>query len=271
MFGGSDPKSADLIPSDIEIRGNHFYKPVEWKDKVTTKCLFELKNAKRVKFVGNYLENNWVGAAFRITVRNQENTAPFSTIEDVVMQDNVINGVGDGIQILGTDDTYKSQTLKRLNIINNLFLNIGGENYDGGGYFIQVSSGEDILIANNTAFNQGNLAIFYGDMPKNFLFRDNIVGHGEYGIHGFDGIKTAAGQKLFRNNVIVNNIDIPSNYGKFPPNNFWIANFNAVGFADFAKNNLRLTTKSRFKGKAENGGDIGFNMEKLPADFPKTK
>ena len=233
MFGGSDPKSADLIPSDIEVRGNHFNKPAEWKDKFTTKCLFELKDAKRVKFTGNYLENNWYGAAFRITVRNQENTAPFSTIEDVLIQDNVVKGMGDGIQILGMDDTYKSRTLKGLNIINNLFLNIGGKNYEGGGYFIQVSGGEDILIANNTAFNEGNLANFYGDMPKNFLFRDNIVGHSDYGIHGFDGIKTAAGQKLFRNNVIVNNKNIPSEYGKFPPNNFWVANFDAVGFSEF--------------------------------------
>ena len=64
MFGGSDPVSADLIPADIEVRGNHLNKPIKWKGNASIKCLFELKNAKRVQFVGNYLENNWEGAAF---------------------------------------------------------------------------------------------------------------------------------------------------------------------------------------------------------------
>src|SRR5687768_16784235 len=31
MFGGADPAIPNLIPSDIEIRGNHFFKPLRWK------------------------------------------------------------------------------------------------------------------------------------------------------------------------------------------------------------------------------------------------
>ncbi len=122
LFGGSDPLSADLIPADIEIRGNHLNKPAEWNGKFTVKCLFELKNAKRVQFVENYLENNWVGSAFRITVRNENGKAQFSTIEDAVIKDNIVEGAGDGINILGTDDIHPSQTLKNLTISNNLFL-----------------------------------------------------------------------------------------------------------------------------------------------------
>ena len=37
MFGGADPDSADLIPTDIEIRGNHLNKPAEWKEKAPSK------------------------------------------------------------------------------------------------------------------------------------------------------------------------------------------------------------------------------------------
>ena len=32
MFGGADPKIHGLVPSDIEIRRNHFFKPLDWRD-----------------------------------------------------------------------------------------------------------------------------------------------------------------------------------------------------------------------------------------------
>src|SRR2546423_33890 len=49
MFGGSDPTIRDLVPSDIEIRGNHFFKPLAWRsERWNVKNLFELKNARRV-------------------------------------------------------------------------------------------------------------------------------------------------------------------------------------------------------------------------------
>ncbi|MCY7375336.1 MAG: right-handed parallel beta-helix repeat-containing protein [Pyrinomonadaceae bacterium] len=254
MFGGSDPATAELIPADIEVRGNHLNKPAEWKGKYTLKCLFELKNAKRVNFVGNYLENNWEGSAFRITVRNQDGKAPFSTIEDVTVKDNIVVNAGAGINILGSDDTHPSQPLKRLTIANNLFLEIDG-------YFIQISGGEDVSIFNNTSFDSGFIASIHGGATKNFLFRDNIVAHGEYGIHGFTkDIKSIEAQRTFQNNVIVNNKKIPMNYGAFPPNNFWIQDFNAVGFQNFAQKDFRLAPKSRFKGKGKDGGDIGSNL-----------
>ena len=257
MFGGSDPASADLIPSDIEIRGNHLNKPPEWKGKYATKCLFELKNAKRVNFVGNYLENNWVGSAFRITVRNGGGTAPFSTIEDVLVKDNFVVNAGDGVNILGTDNEFPSQKLKRLTIVNNLFLDIGNKIPEGSGYFIQINGGEDVLIANNTVFNYGSIASLYGETTKNLLFRDNIVAHNAYGIHGYENIHSVEAQKVFQNNIIVNNKKIPQSEIQFPPNNFWIQDYNAVGFVNLVQNDFRLAPNSRFKGKGKDGKDIG--------------
>ncbi len=255
MFGGSDPATADLIPADIEIRGNHLNKPAEWKGKYTLKCLFELKNAKRVNFVGNYLENNWVGSAFRITVRNDGGKAPFSTIEDVAVKDNVVVNAGEGVNILGSDNNFPSQTLKRLTVSNNLFLQIEG-------YFFQIAGGEDVSITNNTSFNNGTIASIYGDATKNLLVRDNIVGHGRYGIHGFAQSITNSieARKTFQNNIIVNSQKIPDDEIQFPPNNFWIQDFNAVGFQNFAQNDFRLAPKSRYKGKGKDGGDIGSNL-----------
>jgi hypothetical protein len=31
MFGGADPAIRDLVPSDIEFRGNYCFKPLSWK------------------------------------------------------------------------------------------------------------------------------------------------------------------------------------------------------------------------------------------------
>lgn len=268
MFGGSGPASAELIPADIEVRGNHFNKPAEWKDKVALKCLFELKNAKRVQFIGNYLENNWLGSAFRITIRSEDGTAPFNTIEDVLIKDNIINGAGDGINILGKDDFYNGksnsadgQILKRLTISNNLFLNIDGSSkFAGRGYLIQVSDGEDILINNNTALNAGSPVLFYDTLPRNFVFRDNIAGHGEYGVHGLGNIKSTTAQKFIQNNVFVNNKNqVPSGLS-YPPNNFFVQNFQDVGFINLAENDFKLGPNSHFKAKAKDGTDIGCNL-----------
>jgi hypothetical protein len=34
IFGGTDPKISNLVPSDIEIRRNHLYKPPAWRDPI---------------------------------------------------------------------------------------------------------------------------------------------------------------------------------------------------------------------------------------------
>lgn len=267
LFGGADPASAELIPSDIEIRGNYFFKPAEWFGKNTVKNMFELKNAKRVQFVGNYLESKSAGAALTITVRNQDGKAPFSTIEDVLIKDNVVESCGQGVIILGNDDAHPSQTLKRLNIVNNLFLDITNKAEPGTGFFVQISGGEDVLIANNTAFNEGNMTTLYGTPTNNFLFRDNIVGHGTYGIHGHPNIKSA--QRLFQNNVIVNNRQVNSSDTSYPSGNFWVQDYKSAGFIDSAQNDFRLAANSRFKGKGKDKSDIGSNLN--PADYLKIK
>lgn len=260
MFGGADPASADLIPVDIEVRGNYLNKPQEWKDRAAVKTLFELKNAKRVQFVGNYMSNNWEGAAFRITVRNQDGKAPFSTIEDVVIKDNIIVGAGDGINILGKDDSNDSGTLKNLTVSNNLFLNIGGNGFKGGGYFIMVADGENISITNNTAFNDGNIATFHNAPPRAFTFRDNITGHGEYGIHGLSDIRSAESRSFFQNNVFINNNRIdPSGYS-FPPGNTIVGDIRDVGFTNPASNDYRLATNSRYRNKGAGGKNIGSDL-----------
>ena len=250
MFGGSDPSSAELIPRDIEVRGNHLDKPAAWNGKATVKTLFELKNARRVQVVGNLLTNNWKGSAFRITVRNQDGDAPFSTIEDVTIRDNIIDRAGEGINILGRDDTHPSQTLKRLTIENNLFLNLaGGNGFEGSGYFVQVANGEDITIANNTVFNSGNITTFYGELPRAFVFRDNITGHGSYGVHGPLDMRSDGARAMFRDNIFMNLQGVSSGDYAFPDGNRMVSGLGEIGFVNTAAKDYRLKPTSKYRGK----------------------
>ncbi|HYU06418.1 MAG TPA: hypothetical protein VEM77_04485, partial [Thermoplasmata archaeon] len=95
MFGGADPSVPGLVPADIVVRHNHFFKPLSWKlddpsyagTHWSVKNLFELKNARRVVIEGNVFENDWTDAqtatAILFTVRNQDGTAPWSQIDHV--------------------------------------------------------------------------------------------------------------------------------------------------------------------------------------------
>ncbi len=267
MFGGADPANAELIPADIEIRDNHLDKPKDWVGKYSIKTIFELKNAKRVVFSNNLLTNNWIGSAFRITVRNQSGTANFSTIEDVVIRDNVIKNSGDGINILGKDDSQPSGTLKNLTIENNLFLNItGGNGFDGSGYLLQTAEGENITFANNTAFNTGNIATFYGGMPVNFVFRDNITGHGNYGIHGPIDLKSSGAKAMFQNNLFMNLNRVGSDGYAFPAGNNIVGGMNEVGFVNASAGDYRLSPNSRYRGKGRDGKNLGSDLPPRPAN-----
>jgi hypothetical protein len=197
------------------------------------------------------MENNWKGSAFRITVRNQDGGAPFSTIENVTIRDNVIRGAGDGINILGKDDVHPSQILHGLSIENNLFLDIIGERngFEGSGYLIQVADGENITIANNTAFNSGNIVTFYGTMPRAFVFRNNITGHGAYGIHGPIDLKSPAARAMFVDNVFMNLNRVRPDDFAFPSGNAMVADAREVGFVDTSTGDYHLGTDSKYRGR----------------------
>ena len=164
MFGGGDPRTPNLVPSDIEIRRNHIFKPLKWQRghaefggvQWTIKNLLELKNAQRVLIEGNILENVWAqaqtGAAVLFTPRNQGGKAPWSVVQDVMFRNNIVRNAATGVSGLSTDDGHPSQSMKRIAIQNNLWLAIGRS-------FFMLSAGpvpiEDLLIDHNTAVPTG--------------------------------------------------------------------------------------------------------------------
>jgi hypothetical protein len=276
LFGGADPSIKNLVPSDIEIRNNFITKPLSWRGNVTVKCALELKNARRVQITGNILENSFDDLAVRFTVRNQDGTAPWSVIEDVTMQNNIVRNSGGGVNFLGTDDNNKSQTMKRVQVVNNLFVGLDAAKYGSDGRFILISDGEDITVANNTVFNSGNAITAHGAATKGFTFRANIFSYNSYGFSGDSGVGKVVFPKYFADgliaeNVIVNGKNIPKSEMSIPPKNFSVESFGAIGFADMQNGNYRLAANSKLKNKGSNGKDLGADIDAVEAETKKVR
>src|SRR5438552_1078616 len=122
LFGGAGASIPNLIPSDIEIRGNLISKPLAWNindpttyagQHWTVKNLLELKNAQRVTIDGNRFENNWidgqVGFAILLTPRGAQSGGSWAVVRDVPFTNNVVAHTSQGINILGSGDSSASQ------------------------------------------------------------------------------------------------------------------------------------------------------------------
>jgi len=286
MFGGADPHVQNLVPSDIEFRGNYCAKPVAWmrqdpsyKGKHwSVKNLFELKNARRALIDGNFFENNWVdgqsGFAILFTVRNQEGTAPWSVVEDVAFTNNIVRHTAAGINFLGKDDNYPSERVKRVWIANNLFDDVGGKRWGNNGRFLQIADTEDVVIDHNTIFHTGNVITAYGAVNKGFVFTNNIVPHNEYGVMG-DGasIGNSTLDRYFPGRVFRKNVIAGGRNSAYPADNFFPAALDEAMFTDRSSGNYSLRQSSPYKNAGTDGKSIGCDIDGLKpavASMPST-
>jgi len=275
MFGGADPSIEDLVPADIDISGNHFSKPVQWRPEEsegqrthwTVKNLLELKNARRVIIDGNLFEHNWPdgqnGFAILFTVRNQDGGAPWSVVEDIVFSNNVVRKVGSGINILGRDDNHPSQQTRRIAIRNNLFVDVGGR-WGPGRLFQLIERTRDVSIDHNTAFQSGTLLLGDRGPHTRFVFENNIALLNEYGIHGSGaGTGTPALDKFFPGFVVRRNLLIGGDASKYPRDNFFPETLSDVGVIEQTVDAYRVTLAARYAGTATDGLDPGADIAAL--------
>lgn len=277
MFGGADPTVPQLVPADIEILRNHMAKPLRWKagdaayegTQWSVKNLFELKNARRVLVEGNVFERVWTqaqnGFAILFTVRNQDGGAPWSAVEDVTFVNNVVRHAGGGINVLGKDDNHPSQQTRRIEIRNNLFLDIG-EPWGAGRLFQLLDGTSNVTIANNTALQTGTI-LFGGDHAPHaaFTFQNNIAPHNEHGIIGSGtepGNQTLA--RYFPRGVIRGNVIVGGSAGKYPPENVFPGSLDEAGVAHLRRGELRArTAQASRNGGGSAGADAGVDIAQL--------
>jgi hypothetical protein len=274
MFGGAEPRIQDVLPSDIEIRRNHFFKPLTWRaGPWSVKNLLEFKNARRVLVDGNRFENNWaasqVGFSLLLTPRNETGGAPWSAVQDIAITNNVFFNLGQGINISGSDNNYPSQRTARVLIRNNLISvsNLG----DSGGRLIQITRGPvDVTVQHNTGFST-SAYVFAENTPgaDQFVFQDNLVMLGNYGFTGTgsgDGLSTLNTHFehwTYSKNAVIGGS--ASSFGGTAASNFFPSSLAAVQFVNYAGGDYRLAAGSPYRNAASDGKDVGADMDAIAA------
>src|SRR5215469_1379270 len=158
LIGGGP---ATYTPADIEIRGNHFYKPLTWLRgqpgfvgsasgyPFIVKNHLELKNAQRVLVEGNIFEYSWggfsqVGFSILLTPKNQAkgtgNICHLCAVMDVTIRYNKISHVGTGISIANatSDNGGVAQAGERYSIHDITIDDVSSSKYVGPGGMFQV-------------------------------------------------------------------------------------------------------------------------------------
>ncbi len=301
IFGGA---AATQTPADIEIRLNHLFKPMFWMKGQTgyadpafiVKNHFELKNAQRVLFDSNILEDTWggftqSGYSVLITPKNQGlgtvNVCPLCQVTDVTVRNVTISHVAGAFLIANAPEKPGGSALQgqRYSIHDVIVDDMDGVKYAGYGIFAQVSTIPEPLLQNVkinhvTAFPPKMLlnvgAPNTVQMPG-FIFTNNIVGSGTAPVwstgsfgnadcaHTDIPIKTM--DMCFSGYIFSNNAILGAS-SQYPPSSWPTGNsFNAaaeIGFVNFNNGNggdYHLLPSSPAKGAASDGGDLGANVD----------
>jgi hypothetical protein len=312
IFGGG---FATATPADIEIRHNHFFKPYTWMPghaggvlgnhgyPFMVKNHFELKNAQRVLFEGNVLENTWGGfsqAGFSVvlTPKNQSspthgNLCPVCQVTDVTIRYNTISHIASGFQIANAPSDIGGIAFagERYSIHDVILDDIDPVTYNGQGDLAQVSTSptspllRDIQMTHITAFpTHGLFALGNNLTPKmpNFVFSNSIVTAGTYPLWTVGGgatncafnptvpttvLNTCFTAYTFSSNAL---LAVPSLYpsSTWPSGNYFMASGNSVGFVNFNNGNggdYHLTPGSSCKNAGSDGKDLGADVNAVNA------
>ncbi|MEZ4415192.1 MAG: Ig-like domain-containing protein [Gemmatimonadota bacterium] len=262
MFGGADPSIAGLVPSDIEIRHNHLFKPLSWQNTAwTVKNHFELKMARRVLFEGNVLENNWIQAQTGYSIvfqsLNQGGGAPQAVVEHVTVRYNLIRNSVAGINLLSRFKATSAQAANNILIEHNVLDRMGPTSSFGGqGRTFQVLDDiRSLTIRRNTVFAGQSVLLFDGASPtQNFVFQGNIVSFTQFGIIGSGaGEGTAALAQYAPGGTFSDNVIIAGKNSLYPSGNHFPGNVSQVGFQNVGGGNYQLSASSPYAGR---GADI---------------
>lgn len=383
MFGGADPRIPNLVPSDIDIRGNHLYKHPSWRTAVlntpsrpsvsastggslaggthyfkvvavlpidgntlvsapsaeasvtvgasgavslswsavygaeayriyrgtssngqtvyvetatastsivytgagqrsgvprtsgtrwTAKNLLELKNAQRVTIDGNLLENNWSGFQFGYAVlftpKNQEHTAPWTTVRDVAFTNNIVRHVAAGINISGYDYQSTTQQARNFRIANNLFEDVStAYGASMGGFLLLAGGPANLVVDHNTLVHDGKVLDIDQTGVTGFVYTNNLSKHNTYGVKGqARGVGTDTLNAVFPGHVFRGNVLAGGPANSYPAGNFFptVAEFWA-SFVNATAGNYALVASSAFNDAGTDGRDIGADMAAVTA------
>ena len=208
IFGGA---GSNYNPTDIEIRRNHLFRPMLWKEgepgytpspkgrPYIVKNNFELKSGVRVLFEANLLENCWggfsqAGFAILLNARSQASKCPDCKVTDITMRYDRIHNVTSVFQISNAPvKAAKGGGVPadggRFSIHDIVADQIHFHDYKGFGVFVQIGVGigapplHDIQFDHITSFQPGSLALVGNRNEKPMLLNVNFTNS----VFGIDG------------------------------------------------------------------------------------
>jgi hypothetical protein len=310
MMGGGE---ATNTPADIEIRRNHLFKPMIWMrgqpgfvggldgNPFIVKNLFELKNAQRVLFEDNVLENTWGGftqSGFAILLgpKNQaigpRSVCPGCQVTDITIRYVTISHVASGLQIGNglSDNGGAAKDGGRYSIHDIVVDNIEPDLLNGFGAFAMISMAagdsvaprlHDVSIDHTTAFPPRTLFIFGGPRtdPRmtGLSITNSIFTAGTKTLASTGGgpqRNCAAAPNRGAESVLH---DCFSSYsfrdnvivdggGGWPKDNTTPKNIADIGFSSYKDGNggdYRLSARSKFKHAAADHKDLGADLDAI--------
>jgi len=266
MFGGSNVIIPGLIPSDIEVRNNYFFKPLSWKIgdpsyagiPWSVKNLFELKNAQRVLVDSNIFENNWIMAQAGTAILFNGVDGPTSVIRHVTFINNIVKNSESAFALCVNCSQPQMEATSNVLIKNNLFDNINARG-------LQLQNGPTEVTFENNTLIEGWLFLNVEDVfPTNLIFRNNIVKHNQYGISGSIisdyGPTNFFTSITFQKNVIMDPTEF---FPSFYPAQNYVVPSSDVGFLNYSGRNYQLSNTSIYKNAGTDGKDIGADIPAL--------
>jgi hypothetical protein len=312
LLGGGE---GTATPTDIEIRHNHLFKPMTWMkgqpgfvggadgNPFIVKNLFELKNAQRVLFEGNVLENTWggfsqAGFAVLLTPKNQArgigNVCPSCLVTDVTIRKCKMSHVGDGLQIANglSSNGGAAKDGGRYSIHDIVLDDVQPGLYNGFGAFAQISMTpgvsasprlHDVKIDHVTAFPPQTLFIIGGprnDPRMSGLSITNSIftagtkplvttgGGVDRNCSAMPGSKTAEGvlRDCFSPYSFHHNVIIGIGREDWPKDNKTVKSVAEIGFSNYRDANggdYHLSPRSKFKSAASDQKDVGADLDAI--------
>jgi hypothetical protein len=147
----------------------------------SVKNLFELKAAKHVVVRRNIFERSWTdaqtgyGLSFKSV--NQDGHAPWSATEDVLLEDNVVRDVENGINIQGVAaDQLGGRTTGIV---------IRGNDVQTSGVAVQITGGPGTITLDRTTFVNGYTFLQLAGAPiESLTVTNTLANHNAYGVKG---------------------------------------------------------------------------------------
>jgi len=306
IFGGA---GGSVAPADIEIRRNHMFKPLTWLqgqpgfvggpsgDPFMVKNLFELKNAERLLFEGNILENSWGGFSQRgwgIVLTPRGSWAP---VQDITIRYNTLSHTGAGMQLCATKNLENgvmvdSLAAQRWSIHDIVIEDVDGTKFNGSGNLFQLGTGfttkffNSVSINHVTGFPDPNHGVISlggaTNLPKayNMDITNNLLLAGKFivwstGIANgcaVSGNPMASFNACWTSYIAGPNalIGINTNTAaaNWPAGNFFPTSVAAVQFTNFNNGNggnYALLPTSPYKNAASDGKDLGADINAVNA------